>query len=60
MFDELKTKCNAMIADLEAAKAECTEGSAIKGVTYGELLTYLNWASRELNHVVSTIETYFE
>lgn len=60
MFDELKTKCNAMIADLEAAKAECTEGGAIKGFTYGKLLTFLNFAARELNHVVSTIETYFE
>lgn len=60
MFDELKTKCNALIADLEAAKAECTEGGAIKGVTYGNLLTFLNFAARELNHVVDTIEVYFE
>lgn len=59
MYSELKTKCEEMINELMAIKPDLMDGGCIKDVKAGSMLQYINSASRELNHVISTIGAYY-
>ena len=59
-MEELKTKCEAMIADLGEAKANCKASNGeIKDHKAGEMLHAISAAQRELNRIISTIDAYY-
>lgn len=59
MYSDLKTKCEEMINELLAIKPDLLDGGCIKDVKAGNLLQFINSASRELQHVINTINAYY-
>lgn len=59
MYSELKTKCEEMINELMAIKPDLVDGGCIKDVKAGHMLQFINSASRELHHVINTINAYY-
>lgn len=58
-MEELKTKCETIIADLEAVKATCTENGRITDVRAGTMHHKIATAINGLKGVISTIDTYY-
>ena len=58
-MEELKTKCESMIADLGEVKATCTEHGCIKGVKEEKMLHATIAAQRELNRIINIIDAYY-
>ena len=59
MYSDLKTKCEEMINELLAIKPDLVDGGCIKDFKAGQLLQFINSASRELNHVINMINAYY-
>lgn len=59
MYSELKTKCEEMINELLAIKPDFLDGGCVKDFKAGQMIQFINSASRELNHVINTINAFY-
>ena len=61
MYNEIYTKCESMIEDLELVRKSCLVGDTpqIKDVKHEKLLNSVNGSTNALNGVMDTIRAYF-
>lgn len=60
MYEELKTKCEAFKAELDAVSPELTtDDGRIKDIKAGSLLQAINRAANGINSIINTIDAYY-
>lgn len=62
MYNEIYTKCESMIEDLEIVRKSCLVGntSEIRSIRHEKLLNSVNGSMNALNGIMNTIRAYFE